>query len=109
MKTGAILAGVGGDILRRISVLYDRNPSICSMYSFSSDKLTDIYLMNSQARFAKKSGMIILGGGVCKHHICNGNYIVRDASILLTLSNVKISMHHFSFNNAAVSMHIPNE
>lgn len=33
--------------------------------------------MNTQAVFAANSGMIILGGGVVKHHICNANLMVR--------------------------------
>lgn len=32
--------------------------------------------MNSQAVFAKHTGMIILGGGIVKHHICNANLMV---------------------------------
>ena len=33
--------------------------------------------MNSQAVFAENTGIIILGGGLCKHHICNANLMVR--------------------------------
>ena len=32
--------------------------------------------MNSQVVFASNSGIIILGGGLCKHHICNANMMV---------------------------------
>ena len=32
--------------------------------------------MNSQAVYAKNTGMIILGGGLVKHHICNANLMV---------------------------------
>ena len=32
--------------------------------------------MNNQACFATHSGMIILGGGLIKHHICNANLMV---------------------------------
>lgn len=32
--------------------------------------------MNNQAVFAKHTGMIILGGGLAKHHICNANMMV---------------------------------
>jgi deoxyhypusine synthase len=38
--------------------------------------LTDLRLINTQAIFAKRSGMIILGGGVVKHHIANANLMV---------------------------------
>ena len=37
---------------------------------------TDIRRMNSQAVYAKNTGMIILGGGLIKHHICNANLMV---------------------------------
>lgn len=36
----------------------------------------DLRLINTQAIFAKRSGMIILGGGVVKHHIANANLMV---------------------------------
>lgn len=38
---------------------------------------TDLRLINTQAMFAKKTGMIILGGGLVKHHIANANLMVR--------------------------------
>lgn len=42
----------------------------------------DLRLINTQAIFAKGTGMIILGGGVVKHHIANANLMVSggDAS-----------------------------
>ena len=43
------------------------------------DLVQDIRLMNDEAVFAKKTGMIILGGGVIKHHICNAN-LMRNGS-----------------------------
>jgi len=30
------------------------------------------------AIYSPNSGMIILGGGVVKHHICNANLMVKD-------------------------------
>jgi len=35
----------------------------------------DVSKINNIARYAKKTGIIILGGGVIKHHICNANLI----------------------------------
>ena len=32
--------------------------------------------MNNTAVYAKNTGMIILGGGLIKHHICNANMMV---------------------------------
>ncbi len=40
------------------------------------NRLTDIRRINTIGVKAKKSGMIILGGGVVKHHICNANLMV---------------------------------
>ncbi|XP_071458414.1 deoxyhypusine synthase isoform X4 [Marmota flaviventris] len=41
------------------------------------DIIEDLRLINTQAIFAKRSGMIILGGGVVKHHIANANLMIR--------------------------------
>ena len=38
----------------------------------------DIRRMNEQALYAVNTGMIILGGGLMKHHICNANLMVSE-------------------------------
>ncbi|CAG8637872.1 8989_t:CDS:2 [Ambispora gerdemannii] len=43
------------------------------------DIVSDIRSLNDQAVFAKKTGIIILGGGVVKHHICNANLMRNGA------------------------------
>mmetsp|Transcript_3251 Transcript_3251/g.9934 ORF Transcript_3251/g.9934 Transcript_3251/m.9934 type:complete len:369 (-) Transcript_3251:105-1211(-) len=43
------------------------------------DLVQDIRAINRQALSAKRSGMIILGGGVVKHHICNANLMRNGA------------------------------
>ena len=45
------------------------------------DLVQDIRMINTQAVKAapSKTGMIILGGGVCKHHICNANLMRNGA------------------------------
>eukprot|EP00924_Labyrinthula_sp_SR-Ha-C_P011234 snap_masked-scaffold_48-processed-gene-1.101-mRNA-1 protein AED:0.02 eAED:0.02 QI:0/-1/0/1/-1/1/1/0/348 len=43
------------------------------------DIAKDIRLMNDQALNAKKTGMLILGGGLVKHHICNANLMRNGA------------------------------
>ena len=40
------------------------------------DIVQDIRSLNELSRTAKKAGMIILGGGVCKHQIANAMLIV---------------------------------
>ncbi|KAJ1517406.1 hypothetical protein HMI55_007167 [Coelomomyces lativittatus] len=42
------------------------------------DLVQDIRGINDTAVFAKKTGMLILGGGVVKHHICNANLMVLE-------------------------------
>lgn len=41
------------------------------------DIVEDIRSINNQAVHAKRTGIIILGGGMVKHHICNANLMVR--------------------------------
>eukprot|EP00002_Diphylleia_rotans_P033814 TRINITY_DN7225_c0_g1_i1.p1 TRINITY_DN7225_c0_g1~~TRINITY_DN7225_c0_g1_i1.p1 ORF type:complete len:368 (+),score=89.07 TRINITY_DN7225_c0_g1_i1:56-1159(+) len=43
------------------------------------DIVEDIRAINNTAAFARKTGMIILGGGVIKHHICNANLMRNGA------------------------------
>lgn len=43
------------------------------------DIVEDIRRVNSQAVYAANTGMIILGGGVIKHHICNANLMRNGA------------------------------
>ncbi|XP_074552660.1 deoxyhypusine synthase [Halichoeres trimaculatus] len=43
------------------------------------DIVEDIRRINGLAVFAKRTGMIILGGGVVKHHICNANLMRNGA------------------------------
>ena len=46
------------------------------------NSVLDIRRMNSQAVFADHTGMIILGGGLVKHHICNANLMVSHFTLL---------------------------
>nr|XP_047912605.1 deoxyhypusine synthase [Anser cygnoides] len=46
------------------------------------DIVEDLRLINTQAIFARKTGMIILGGGLVKHHIANANLMVRGRGAL---------------------------
>lgn len=53
------------------------------------DIVRDIRALNELARQSKKAGMIILGGGVCKHQIANAMLIVSVfASIVFVVSDV---------------------
>ena len=44
----------------------------------------DIRKVNNLAVRAVNTGMIILGGGLIKHHICNANLMVRDGMLNTT-------------------------
>ena len=51
------------------------------------DIVSDIRRLNDMSIHAKQAGMIILGGGVCKHQIANAMLFVRTPSSTgLTLS-----------------------
>jgi len=54
-----------------------RNPGLIM------DIAQDIRKINSMAVHAKKSGIIILGGGVIKHHIANANLMVNQLKKIL--------------------------
>ena len=43
------------------------------------DIAQDIRAINNEAVFEKKTGMIIIGGGLVKHHICNANLMRNGA------------------------------
>lgn len=53
---------------------------------FICDIAQDIRKLNSIAVWAKKSGQIILGGGVIKHHICNANLMRNGADYSLFIN-----------------------
>lgn len=46
---------------------------------FVLDVVEDIRRINNEAVFAKHTGLIILGGGLIKHHICNANLFRNGA------------------------------
>ena len=55
--------------------------NICYIYTNNHDSIciVDIRKLNDIAMLADKSGMIILGGGVIKHQICNANLMRNGA------------------------------
>ncbi|ORX44584.1 deoxyhypusine synthase [Hesseltinella vesiculosa] len=53
------------------------------------DIAADIRLMNNEAVFAKKTGMLILGGGVIKHHICNANLMRNGADFAVYINTAQ--------------------
>ncbi|XP_045048381.1 deoxyhypusine synthase isoform X2 [Desmodus rotundus] len=53
------------------------------------DIVEDLRLINTQAIFAKRSGMIILGGGVIKHHIANANLMRNGADYAVYINTAQ--------------------
>lgn len=53
---------------------------------FIIDLVQDIKLVNDTGLFAKKSGMIVLGGGVIKHHINNANLMRNGADFSVCIN-----------------------
>lgn len=53
--------------------------------------LTDIRAVNSEAVHAspRKTGMIILGGGLPKHHICNANMMRNGADYAVFINTAQ--------------------
>ncbi|KAJ1951062.1 Deoxyhypusine synthase [Linderina macrospora] len=53
------------------------------------DLVSDIRAMNCEAVFAKKTGIIILGGGMIKHHICNANLMRNGADFAVYINTAQ--------------------
>ncbi|XP_029440985.1 deoxyhypusine synthase [Rhinatrema bivittatum] len=53
------------------------------------DIVEDIRRLNCQAVFARKSGMIILGGGLIKHHIANANLMRNGADFAVYINTAQ--------------------
>jgi deoxyhypusine synthase len=51
------------------------------------DLVRDIHAINKLAMQSKKTGMIICGGGVVKHHVCNANLMRNGADYTIILNN----------------------
>lgn len=53
------------------------------------DLVGDIHLLNKSAMSAKKTMMMILGGGVAKHHVCNANLMRNGADLSIFINNAQ--------------------
>ena len=60
-----------------------RNPGL------TIDILRDLVKLNKMALGAKKTGMLILGGGVIKHHICNANLMRNGADYAVFINTAQ--------------------
>lgn len=53
------------------------------------DLVQDIIAINSIAKHAPKSGQIIIGGGVVKHHVCNANLMRNGADFSVYINTAQ--------------------
>lgn len=53
------------------------------------DIVEDIKRINDMAMRAKKTGMLILGGGIVKHHICNANLMRNGADYTVLINTAQ--------------------
>ncbi|KAJ1731874.1 Deoxyhypusine synthase [Coemansia biformis] len=53
------------------------------------DVVQDIRAINSEAVYAKRTGMVILGGGMIKHHICNANLMRNGADYAVFINTAQ--------------------
>ena len=60
-----------------------RNPG------FTVDILRDLVKVNKLALGSKKTGMVILGGGIVKHHICNANLMRNGADYAVYINTAQ--------------------
>ena len=56
---------------------------------FIIDVVADAYKINNLSIDAKKSGMILLGGGIAKHHICNANQMRQGADYAVYINTAQ--------------------
>lgn len=71
------------------------------------DIVQDIRSLNERARMSKKAGMIILGGGVCKHQIANAMLIVRVTfAFLVEQRRIELNRFDLQRNGADYSVYI---
>lgn len=56
--------------------LYIRHEQVLKIIHIICITCLDLKRLNTMAMKAVNSGMIIVGGGVVKHHICNANLMV---------------------------------
>ena len=53
---------------------------------FVLDIARDIHLLNSEAIYARRTGMLVLGGGLVKHHVFNANLMRNGADYTVVVN-----------------------
>ncbi|ESL07747.1 deoxyhypusine synthase [Trypanosoma rangeli SC58] len=73
---------VDGDVMKFVLAMEKSTSAMLKL-----DLVTDIYRLNTLAMRSQRSGMIILGGGVVKHHVCNANLMRNGADFTVFINN----------------------
>lgn len=74
-----------GDVMTILDELEADDPN-CVL---KLDLVQDIHKLNKSAMGAQKTGMIILGGGVAKHHVCNANLMRNGADLSIFVNSAQ--------------------
>ena len=74
----AIIDGSLGDMLYVFSYKHSE---------FKIDLIGDVKKLNACVMDAKKTGLLILGSGIVKHHICNANMFRNGADYAVYINN----------------------
>ncbi|KPI86232.1 putative deoxyhypusine synthase [Leptomonas seymouri] len=78
---------VDGDIASYLLPEYLSDSDAVIAETLQLDLVRDIHSINKLAMQSKKTGMLICGGGVVKHHICNANLMRNGADYTIILNN----------------------
>ncbi|RNF19005.1 putative deoxyhypusine synthase [Trypanosoma conorhini] len=73
---------VDGDVMNFVLATEKSTSAVLKL-----DLVPDIYRLNALAMRSQRSGMIILGGGVVKHHVCNANLMRNGADFTVFINN----------------------
>lgn len=73
-----------GDIMEFILTAGDTGVPLLQL-----DLVADIHRLNRLAMRSRRTGMMILGGGVVKHHVCNANLMRNGADYAVFLNNAQ--------------------
>lgn len=76
-----------GDIMSYLLPFPSSSPTSAELPRLQIDLVRDIHGVNKLAMLSKRTGMIICGGGVVKHHVCNANLMRNGADYTVLISN----------------------
>lgn len=78
---------VDGDIASYLLPSLSDASDAAAQETVQLDLVRDIHSINKLAMQSKKTGMLICGGGVVKHHVCNANLMRNGADYTIILND----------------------